>query len=172
MHDLGAANDLLPGRDGARPGVSPDRHNRPAASSASTAAAPTTTASTATTSASAATTTTSATSTTASATTASTATTCASTTSTTSAAASSPGALPGAEGDRPPARRGQAAHPGQALLGRTHPARSLAASGSGHRPEPAGRRRQAPRLPGQSGRRAPLAPRTSVSSGRMGARKP
>ena len=83
-----------------------------------------------------------------------------------STTATTDGALPGAEGDRTDARTGEDEDPPGALLGRPHPPRSLAASRPRDRPEPEARRSQAPRLPGQAGRRPALG--TTASETREG----
>ena len=89
--------------------------------------------------------------------TATTATTTAAATATTATAATSAGsALPRATGDRTDPPRGQGTDPQGALLRRSCPPCPLEASRTRDRPEPAAGRVQAPRLPGQAGRRPAL----------------
>ena len=121
-----------------------------AASATATATATASTTTSATTSATATSTSATTTATTASATTTSAAT---SATTTATSATSANGALPGAEGDRTEARQGEDEDPPGALLRRSHPPRPLEAGRPCDRPEPEARRIQAPRLPGQPGRR-------------------
>jgi hypothetical protein len=66
--------------------------------------------------------------------------------------------MPRAEGRRSGPWPREDEDPPGALLGRAHPARALAASRSRDRAEPEARPLQAPRLPGQAGRRTPVAP--------------
>jgi hypothetical protein len=143
LRQLGAADAVHPERPRPRQRLPPPRHDGTTSTSASTSTTSTTSAATATATATA----------TASSTTASSSSTTSTASAAASASASTTRALCGAAGDRPEAQEGEAADPGEALLGRPRPAGSLEASGPRDRPEPEGQKDQAPRLPGQAGRR-------------------